>query len=58
MIFSLFFTLNQVYDILVVNKDFVGDGPGTLTLRQGDLVEVLDMTTNKQSGVEDDKNDK
>lgn len=53
--FFFFFTFDQVYDILVVNKNFVGDGPNSLTVRRGDLVEVLDMTSNKQSGIEDDK---
>lgn len=33
----------QVYDILVVNQNYDGDGPGTLTLRRGDLVEVLEQ---------------
>lgn len=56
--FSFFFTCVslQVYDILVVNQNFDGDGPGALTLRRGDLVEVLDMNPNVQA--QPDKNEK
>lgn len=35
----------QVNDILVVNKSYASDGPDALTLRRGDLVEVLDTGT-------------
>lgn len=31
----------QVDDILVVNKNYEGDADGSITLRRGDLVEVL-----------------
>ena len=34
------FSFWQVYDILVVNQNYAGDG---VTLRRGDLVEVLEM---------------
>lgn len=40
----------------MVNQNFVGDGPNSLTLRRGDLVEVLDMKSNEQTGLE--KNEK
>lgn len=39
-----------------MNQNFDGDGPGTLTLRRGDLVEVLDMNPTAQS--QPDKNEK
>lgn len=32
----------QMYDILVVNKDYEAEGPDSIPLRVGDLVEVLE----------------
>lgn len=31
----------QVYDILVVNEDYKGDEQGSISLRRGDIVEVI-----------------
>lgn len=31
-----------MYDILVVNKDYDGEGPDSISVRVGDLVEVLE----------------
>lgn len=33
----------QMYDILVVNKNYDAEGPDSISVRVGDLVEVLDM---------------
>ncbi|KAL9701214.1 hypothetical protein quinque_004655 [Culex quinquefasciatus] len=32
-----------MYDILVVNKNYDAEGPDSISVRVGDLVEVLDM---------------
>lgn len=40
-IFPLFF-IAQMYDILIVNKNYEAEGPDSITLRVGDLVEVLE----------------
>lgn len=37
-----------MYDILVVNKDYDGEGPDSISVRVGDLVEVLE--TGETSG--------
>lgn len=43
IVFILIF-VSQVYDILVVNQNYNGDGSAnSLSLRRGDLVEVLDQ---------------
>lgn len=43
--------LPQVYDILVVNQNYSGDGTaGPLELRRGDLVEVLNMEQTQTNG--------
>jgi hypothetical protein len=34
-----------MYDILVVNKNYEAEGPDSISLRVGDLVEVLDAGT-------------
>lgn len=34
-----------MYDILVVNKDYDAEGSDSISVRVGDLVELLDMGT-------------
>lgn len=49
--FYICYSQTQVYDILVVNQNYSGDGTaGSLTLRRGDLVEVLNMEQKHSNG--------
>jgi hypothetical protein len=41
LIFNGFF-ITQMYDILVVNKNYDGEGPDSISVCVGDLVEVLE----------------
>lgn len=34
--------ITQMYDILVVNKNYDAEGPDSISVRVGDLVEVLE----------------
>jgi hypothetical protein len=38
-----------MYDILVVNKDYEAEGPDSIPLRVGDLVEVLETGSGGKS---------
>lgn len=38
-----------MYDILVVNKNYEAEGPDSISLRVGDLVEVLDTGATSKS---------
>jgi len=40
---------SQMYDILVVNKNYEAEGPDSITLRVGDLVEVLETGNGKST---------
>ena len=35
-----------MYDILVVNKNYDAEGPDSISVRVGDLVEILETTDN------------
>lgn len=58
LLFFLFsLSHQQIYDILVVNQNYDGDGTSSsLSLRRGDLIEVLDMTSNNAENNETNKN--
>ena len=38
-----------MYDILIVNKNYDAEGPDSISLRVGDLVEVLETGTTSKS---------
>lgn len=57
---SLFlYNIKQVYDILVVNQNYNGDGTtGALALQRGDLVEVLQTVQPHANGTANDDSKK
>lgn len=49
---TFLFPIAQMYDILIVNKNYEAEGPDSISLRVGDLVEVLETggnSTNTQT---------
>lgn len=39
-----------MYDILIVNKDYDGEGPDAVSVRVGDLVEILETGVSSGDG--------